>query len=228
MTVSLIAVDGTGGETEIYETLIENLLSKHINEIGIDLEEVILITANRGYERSDWKIHHIDSMSYDEYSEFLFNRLGKFFDSDKVFHIQNDGFMHNNEMWDPEFLEYDYIGAPWPSHLPWCRGSEKVGNGGFSIRSKKLYNLTEKLNFRFHANQNRVMINDDVAISYVYRDHLEENGVKFAPVDVARRFAVEIPLDEDHNLGSCFGFHGKNYMEDNENLSDYLKTRNSE
>jgi hypothetical protein len=223
VSVSLIAVDGTGGETEIYENLIGNLLSRHIHEIGINLEEVILITANQKYERSDWKIHHIDSMSYDEYSEFLFNGLGRFFDSEKVFHIQNDGFMHNNDMWDPEFLEYDYIGAPWPGHLGWCRGSELVGNGGFSIRSKKLYNLTESLNFRFHANRNGVVVNDDVAISYVYRNYLEENGIKFAPVELARRFAIELPIDDSHLLENCFGFHGKNYMEEHENLSSYLK-----
>jgi len=227
MSTSLIAVDGTGEETDIYQNLIENLLSRHIDEIGIDLEEVVFVTANREYERSGWKIHHIDGMSYDEYSEFLFNGIGRFFTSDKVIHIQNDGFMCNNEMWDPRFLEYDYIGAPWPKHLPWCRGSDMVGNGGFSIRSKNLYNLTESLNFRFGPNRNKVNINDDVAISYVYRDYLEENGIKFAPVELAKKFAIEIPISEDHVLENCFGFHGKNYMEQHEDLSAYLKEARS-
>src|ERR1700722_12124880 len=46
--------------------------------------------------------------------------------------IQYDGFVLDSDMWRAEFLDYDYIGAPWPH-----RGYA-VGNGGFSLRSVEM------------------------------------------------------------------------------------------
>jgi hypothetical protein len=45
--------------------------------------------------------------------------------------IHADGFAVNSEAWTSEFLNYDYIGARW--------GDGIVGNGGFCLRSRKLY-----------------------------------------------------------------------------------------
>ena len=38
------------------------------------------------------------------------------------------------------FFDYDYIGAPWPNNFV-----NRVGNGGFSLRSKKFLELTAKI-----------------------------------------------------------------------------------
>jgi hypothetical protein len=73
---------------------------------------------------------------------------------------QWDGFVWQHRMWDPAFLDYDYIGAPWPAHL--TRGEQhrnhRVGNGGFSLRSRKLQ--------QFLAEDPRVEVtdNEDVVI----------------------------------------------------------------
>jgi hypothetical protein len=40
----------------------------------------------------------------------------------------------NPAAWDPEFLDWDYIGAKWF----WAEAGKRVGNGGFSLRSYKL------------------------------------------------------------------------------------------
>jgi len=60
--------------------------------------------------------------------------------------VQPDGFVINPDKWDNQFFEYDYIGAPWEqvphSYLdPWGK-PHRVGNGGFSFRSKKLLDVS--------------------------------------------------------------------------------------
>ena len=65
--------------------------------------------------------------------------LKKYIDTDFCLIIQGDGFVIHPENWTDEFLKYDYIGAPWRNlaHYSFIR----VGNGGFSLRSKKLLKI---------------------------------------------------------------------------------------
>ena len=48
--------------------------------------------------------------------------------------IQWDGYVLNAQAWDASFLDYDYIGSVWPQF----GDGHRVGNGGFSLRSKRL------------------------------------------------------------------------------------------
>ena len=50
-----------------------------------------------------------------------------------VLFIHWDSWIIDPSMWRPQFLECDYIGAPW-----WYRDGLNVGNSGFCIRSKAL------------------------------------------------------------------------------------------
>ena len=50
-----------------------------------------------------------------------------------VLFVQWDSWIVDPSMWRPQFLDCDYIGAPW-----WYRDGLNVGNSGFSIRSKAL------------------------------------------------------------------------------------------
>jgi hypothetical protein len=52
--------------------------------------------------------------------------------------VQYDGMAANKMHWSDDYYNYDYIGAPWPDRFTWIRPEEKVGNGGFSLRSMKL------------------------------------------------------------------------------------------
>ena len=223
MSISLLFLDGLGKETIEYENLIKNTFKKHIDPLKIKINKIIFLTSNIEYKNNDWVIHTIPKLNYVQYSNLLFNGLGDYFDDEKIIHIQTDGFMQNNTNWDDEFLNYDYIGAPWPATCNWCGGTALVGNGGFSIRSKKLYNLTKNVVFLSGPNTQYLTTNDDVFISATIRKYLEENEIKFAPVELAKRFSVEIPIEETHNLQNSFGFHGKHYMEQNEFLREYLK-----
>lgn len=96
--------------------------------------------------------------------------------------------------WTDDFLSYDYIGAPWP----WHPSGQNVGNGGFSLRSKKLMDFLAS-----HTDDFPPEFPDDATLCAKYREHLEPLGFKWAPTDVAARFSYE--------RGPCsrsFGWHG--------------------
>lgn len=128
-----------------------------------------------------------------EYSRFMLHELAAHFTTSHVLCVQWDGYILNPTRWDPAFLDYDYIGAPWPHFADGMR----VGNGGFSLRSRRLVEACAALPITDEA--------EDVAICRTHRSMLEEDfGLRFAPEDIARRFAFErMPRTDDE-----FGFHG--------------------
>ena len=71
--------------------------------------------------------------SQTEYSRFMLRELGPYIRTDYVLVVQWDGFVLDASQWRSGFLDYDYIGAPWPVHDRF-----EVGNGGFSLRSRRL------------------------------------------------------------------------------------------
>jgi hypothetical protein len=68
------------------------------------------------------------------YSRFMLQDLADHVKTDHVLVVQWDGFILDADAWDDRFLEFDYIGAPWP-HFG---DDHDVGNGGFSLRSRRL------------------------------------------------------------------------------------------
>jgi hypothetical protein len=135
--------------------------------------------------------------SIEAYSEFVIKSLAPHVHTSHVLIAQWDGFVLNAAAWSDEFLSFDYIGAPW-NHIPEpC----SVGNGGFSLRSLRL----------LKALQSPTIVPEhpeDICICVTYRAALEAYGLRFAPVALARRFAVE-----DDPLGpQVFGFHGPYHL----------------
>lgn len=127
------------------------------------------------------------------YSQFIMKELGLLLQTQHVLLVQWDGYVIDPTAWNPEFLDFDYIGAPWP-HF---RDAHTVGNGGFSLRSQRLLRATAMLPQTMEA--------EDVAICRTWRPRLEEEyGICFAPEDVARRFAFERSEPPE----KTFGFHG--------------------
>ncbi|HEX6827260.1 MAG TPA: DUF5672 family protein [Nitrospiraceae bacterium] len=136
-----------------------------------------------------------------EYSNFCVRDLHRHFDTSHVLVIQADGYALNGGAWTDEFLKYDYIGAPWQQ---WAL----VGNGGFSLRSKKLCELLASHPFGDQPHP------EDNYICHRHRGELERLGIKFCPLALANQFAFEgrswnteqwqgLPL---HHQGQ-FGFH---------------------
>jgi hypothetical protein len=72
--------------------------------------------------------------SSSQYSNFMLRDLVDHVRTPHCLVVQWDGFVLDARSWDPQFLEFDYIGAPWPQF----DDGHDVGNGGFSLRSRKL------------------------------------------------------------------------------------------
>lgn len=138
-------------------------------------------------------IRHVeieDITSVAEYSHFMIKRLGEYFSGSHVLVVQWDGFVTDARQWDPRFLEYDYIGAPWKD------GS--VGNGGFSLRSRRLVEALQ-------ATRTLETHPEDYCICERYGAELEaRSGIRFAPLELARKFSWEAP-DPGR---PTFGLHG--------------------
>jgi hypothetical protein len=134
-----------------------------------------------------------------QYSNFLIHNLHEYIDTDYVLIIQYDGFVLNPGAWDPRFLQYDYIGAKISINK-----RSIVGNGGFSLRSRRLLRaLRDDFEIRRY-DAFREPYSEDLAICDTYRDILESrHGIRFAPEAVADRFSPELTPPTVHN----FGFH---------------------
>ena len=143
-------------------------------------------------------IDHMSINNKQAYSKFILQELHKYIKTDCVLIVQWDGWVSNASAWRDDFLDYDYIGAVWPWHPEGLR----VGNGGFSLRSKRLLELTAEPKFVYKD------LNEDDLICHINRDYLVSNGIKFAPEELARYFSFERELT---NL-QTFGFHGDFHM----------------
>lgn len=160
------------------------------------------------------KYCYIDKInSIDEYSYSMIYKLENYIDTDYALVIQTDGFIVNPNMWREEFLEYDYIGAPFQlprdnfSYRDAFGNIFRVGNGGFSLRSKKLIKLANEIGLKWKAFHG--FYNEDGFICAMYRHIYEDNDCKFAPLDVAKYFSHEAYIPEIEGI-IPFGFHGKN------------------
>lgn len=140
-------------------------------------------------------IRHIPPFrNVDEYSRFILTSLVDHIETSHALLVQWDGFALDAGAWDDAFLEYDYIGAPWPQFA----APFNVGNGGFSLRSRRLMEALRDPRLTLHGPE-------DVCICRTNRALLEDHyGLRFAPFEVAARFAYERgPLPS-----ATFGFHG--------------------
>ena len=151
--------------------------------------------------------------SVDMYNQLIFQDLHKYFETSHCLIVQADSFVINSDLWKDEFLKYDYIGGPWPNKIEvkpdLILNLEKntVGNGGFSLRSRKLVEATSKINFQ---SLNFPMKAEDVVICHYLYQKMIDNGIRFAPPKLAAQFSME---NVDHlygqNVNTVFGFHGK-------------------
>ena len=128
------------------------------------------------------------------YSRFVMKDLLQHIETEHVLLIQWDGYVVNPAAWRDEFLDYDYIGARWG----FCKDDHCVGNGGFSLRSRRLLEALQDPEIdRFEP--------EDEMICRHFRPLLEaRHGIRFAPPEVADRFSFETTYPQSIPLG----FHG--------------------
>jgi glycosyltransferase involved in cell wall biosynthesis len=152
------------------------------------------------------ELQNKDPKNRDDYSRFMAYRLTNYIESDYALVVHHDAHVIRPERWDYEFLDYDYIGAPWPANVHFTPEGEnvRVGNGGFSLRSKKLLDALNKLNLPL-TDMGTGYYNEDGIMCVYYRKKLEENGIRFAPVPIAAKFSCEKMLEDSDP--EPFGFH---------------------
>lgn len=202
--VTLVAMTSVN----IYETIQAMQYSMR----GIDFGEVVLITHRRPfflpkgitYKHTD-KLDNIDKFNYKMAYE-----LCDFIDTDFCLIVHYDGYVVHPECWRAEFLDYDYIGSPWP--LPKndyaYRDSQgnicRVGNS-VSIRSKRLLEYPGKHDLPWEKDKDG-FYNEDIFLCCTHKNEMEAEGMRWAPIEVAKYFGHEHPISEVQGI-TPFAFH---------------------
>ncbi len=173
----------------------------------IDFAEAILVTHEKiSLDEFGIKVINIEKLDYKGYNHYILYRVKDHIKTDFALLVQNDGYVLHPDKWDDKFFEYDYIGAPWIEGMHFTKSGKniRVGNGGFSFRSKKLLNAFADLKLPFTDNGTGFW-HEDGNICVYYRDELENYGVKFAPVEIASQFSRETKCEGWQR--KPFGFH---------------------
>jgi hypothetical protein len=128
-----------------------------------------------------------------EYSRFVLHGLLPHVHTSHCLIVQWDGFVVDASMWRDDFLAFDYIGPPWYKKNQFLG----VGNGGFSLRSRRLLEALAQLPCDGDDPE------DDVICKHHRAALIERFGMRFAPADMAAQFGIE-----QGPLRQTFGFHG--------------------
>lgn len=142
-----------------------------------------------------------------EWNRKVVQDLHKYVDTSHAMLIHQDGYVINPDLWNPEWLELDYIGAPWPlprdnfSYLDEEGDLQRVGNS-VSLRSKKLMELAATREWKPYYGYT----NEDGFICCHNRKWLESQGCKFATLEQAAAFSKEHDIPENWGI-KTFAFH---------------------
>jgi hypothetical protein len=169
--------------------------------LPMPVKEILVFGNNSLIEGSTFVETSISS--FHEYNNLILKGIDPYINTDHFLIVQYDGFAVNRNMWDDNFLKYDYIGAPWPHSTD---GGINCGNGGFSLRSKKLSSILHNASDIQLDPLNSARKNEDQIICRVYGDHLHQlHGINFAPFEVSSKFSFE--KTKHPYIGTSFGMH---------------------
>lgn len=149
----------------------------------------------------------IDSVDY--WNRAIVFDLWKYFDTSHCFLFHADGYIINPDLWNPEWLNCDFIGSPWPlptdsySYRDIFGNIQRVGNS-VGLRSRKLQKLPTDLGLEWKSYYGNT--NEDGFFSVHNRHIFEQNGCKFGTFKQALDFGREFDLPE-HNGRRTFSFH---------------------
>lgn len=142
-----------------------------------------------------------------DYSMWCLTQLGYEIETEHVLIAQWDGFALNAERWKPQFLDCDYIGPPtWngrraPQGRTRTRG-DRVGNGGFSVRSRRLMIASAAIADERHPEAHW----EDSYLCLEMRRELEARGFRWADESLGWDWGQN--FHEDKSVAGRFGFHG--------------------
>lgn len=142
-------------------------------------------------------IEHFSSLH--DYCEFMLRSMLPHINTEFMLFQQWDAMVHDATAWQDRFLDYDYIGARWPF---WPEGIN-VGNGGFSLRSRRLLEALQDPIIQMQPH-NRHAEHEDQLIGMEHRAYLANKyAIKYPHSELARQFSYEVG-----DYVPSWGFHG--------------------
>ena len=154
------------------------------------------------------QIERLDGI--DAFNHACVYRLREYVNTEYLLLVHADGFVVHPECWDDRFLDYDYIGSPWPlpendyAYRDAAGELSRVGNS-VSIRSKRLLDYPSEHNLPWERDADGYY-NEDIFLCCTHKKEMEAAGLRWAPFEVALDFGREKPLPE--NAGrDTFIFH---------------------
>lgn len=184
---------------------------------GITFGDAVLVT-----DRKPWnlpKAIRFEKTSrlrtIDDFNYKMVYELGDHIRTDFAMIVHADGFVVHPEMWRDEFLDYDYIGAPWPlpreGDTTTYRDRDgnicRVGNS-CGIRSRRLLTFPKEAGIPWSGEYayGRLWYFEDGFLCCRIRHLLTKNGMTIAPIDVAKYYAHEQMIPEVQGI-TPFAFH---------------------
>lgn len=195
---------------DIYETIRALEYSMRDIEFG----DVVLVTHRRPLTLPhNIRYSHTSKLdNIDEFNYKMVYELGEHIHTDYMLLVHADGFVVHPESWRDEFLNYDYIGSPWPlpdkeHHSYYDSRGEicRVGNS-VSLRSKRLLDYPKQTNLPWERLDDG-SYNEDIFLCCKNKNLLEDAGMKFAPIEVAKYFGHEHMIPEIMDVEAPFIFH---------------------
>lgn len=187
---------------------------------GIDYQTNENISAiKKSCEGVEWGavkyIQQGNITNIDSWNKAVIYDLHKYIDTDFAMFIHGDGYVINPSAWRPEFLDYDFIGAPWPlpqdnysyrtpSYIHKPGELVRVGNS-VSIRSKRIMKLPSRLGLEWKSYYGNT--NEDGFLCVHNRKALEDAGCTFAGIGLAASFSKEHSIPENEGIEATFAFH---------------------
>ncbi len=165
--------------------------------------------------------------SIDDWNRAIIFDLRKYVDTDFCMLVHGDGFVVNPESWNPDWLNYDYIGAPWP--LPSDDYSYRTPDGeivrvgnSVSIRSREMLHLPYQLEVAWRSYFGNT--NEDGFLTCHNRRLFQHYGARYAPIEVAKYFSREMDIPENSDVDKPFAFHmADNHAGRNEQYRSLMK-----
>lgn len=185
--VTLLCVDTRTPELALYA------MRRSMRDIAFGRCILISTSEARAFDLNGIDLIEIEPLrNIEDYSRYILQSLGPHLQTSHALIVQWDGFVRDAKMWSDDFLRFDYIGAPWTSGPL----TGLVGNGGFSLRSRKLLQALASGNYEAHNPE-------DICIAVTHRTSLEKkHQIAFADLHTAQRFACERGTWQP-----AFGFH---------------------
>ena len=159
-----------------------------------------------------------DNLNQSTYSKLLASvNFWNLFYGDKILIYQEDSCIFKTNIND--FLEYDYIGAPWSKNQN--DNELNVGNGGFSLRTKQIMiDIINKIKIedtKFNTSTLEYMKNCNLIIGpedvYFSLNMIKYNIGKVASWDIANKFSIETQYNDNSLGGHNFWLCDKNWKE---------------